>query len=85
MNPWGDVIAMAKAWCVTKSGGKALIGFPSGPFDSIEFNANRLYGPIMTPHIFANWNVEHTNLDLTQFDESCTYCYEPLYILSKVE
>ena len=49
------------------------------------FNANRLYGPIMTPHIFANWNVEHTNLDLTQFDESCTYCYEPLYILSKVE
>ena len=26
LNPWGDLIAMARAWCVLKPGGKALIG-----------------------------------------------------------
>ena len=30
LNPWGDVIAMAKAWCVSKPDAKALIGFPVG-------------------------------------------------------
>ena len=26
LNPWGDLITMAKAWCLTKLGGKFLIG-----------------------------------------------------------
>ena len=26
LNPWGDLIAMARAWCVLKPGTKALIG-----------------------------------------------------------
>ena len=26
LNPWGDLITMAKAWCLTKQGGKFLIG-----------------------------------------------------------
>lgn len=30
LNPWGDLIAMAKAWCITKTGGKALVGVPTG-------------------------------------------------------
>ena len=30
LNPFGDLIAMAKAWCVIKDGGKALVGVPSG-------------------------------------------------------
>jgi hypothetical protein len=31
LNPWADLIAMAKAWCLTKSGGRMLIGLPTGP------------------------------------------------------
>jgi hypothetical protein len=31
LNPWGDLIAMARAWCLVKPGGKALVGVPSGP------------------------------------------------------
>ena len=38
LNPWGDVIAMAKAWCITKPNAKALIGVPTGPTDKIIFN-----------------------------------------------
>ena len=26
LNPWGDLITMAKTWCLTKMGGKFLIG-----------------------------------------------------------
>ena len=31
LNPWADLIAMAKAWCLTKTGGRLLIGVPTGP------------------------------------------------------
>ncbi len=31
LNPWGDLIVMARAWCLVKPGGKALVGVPSGP------------------------------------------------------
>ena len=26
LNPWGDLITMAKSWCLTKLGGKFLLG-----------------------------------------------------------
>jgi hypothetical protein len=31
INPWGDLITMAKAWCLTKSGGRMMVGVPTGP------------------------------------------------------
>ena len=30
LNPWADLIAMAKAWCLTRTGGRMLIGVPTG-------------------------------------------------------
>ena len=30
LNPWGDLITMAKAWCALKPGGLALVGVPTG-------------------------------------------------------
>jgi hypothetical protein len=54
LNPWGDVLAVARAWCVTKPGGKMLLGIPTG-FDAIEFNAHRWYGEVRWPLITANW------------------------------
>ena len=30
LNPWADLIAMAKAWCVVKPEGLALVGVPAG-------------------------------------------------------
>ena len=26
LNPWGDLIAMARAWCVLKPGARAIVG-----------------------------------------------------------
>ena len=31
LNPWGDLMTMARAWCLTKPGGHAIIGVPTGP------------------------------------------------------
>jgi len=28
LNPWGDLITMARAWCMVKPGGFAAIGVP---------------------------------------------------------
>ena len=83
LNPWGDLIAMAKAWCLTKPDGKALVGFPVSEEDKIVFNSHKLYGPIMLSHIFANWKLEHTNLDLAKVVKNCDYCYQPLFVLRK--
>jgi hypothetical protein len=30
LNPWGDLITMAKVWCALKPGGRALVGVPAG-------------------------------------------------------
>jgi len=84
LNPWGDLIAMARAWCVLKPGGKALIGFPMGPGkDQILFNGNKNYGPVMLPHIFANWKQIHSELDYKKFYPPCPWCYQELFLVEK--
>ena len=60
-NPWGDRIAMAQIWCTLKKNGLALIGIPLKDSDRILFNGSREYGPIMLPHIFANFKVLWTS------------------------
>ena len=75
---------MAKAWCVTKPNGLALISFPSGPKDSISFNINKTYGPLMTSHVFANWQLVYTNLDYSMYLDECPFCYEAFYVLKRV-
>lgn len=54
LNPYGDRQAIARAWCATKDGGYLVIGVPIGS-DTIEYNAHRVYGPVMFPHLVANW------------------------------
>ena len=54
LNPWGDRQAIARAWCATKPGGYLVIGVPYG-HDAIEYNAHRIYGEKMYPHLVANW------------------------------
>ena len=57
LNPWGDLIAMARSWCLVKPGGHALVGLPSGE-EVIGFNSHRIYGPqtyaqVSTSHTFS--------------------------------
>ncbi len=43
LNPWGDLLTMAKIWCILKDEGKALVGFPIASRDQLVFNAHRYY------------------------------------------
>jgi len=52
--PWGDILAIARGWCVTKTGGDLVIAVPTGP-DELMFNAHRRYGPARYPLLVSNW------------------------------
>ena len=85
LNPWGDLIAMARAWCLIKAGGKALVGLPSGP-DMMGFNSHRIYGRSMYAQLFANWEVEFTNVDFSRNDGvNCYSCFQFVHALKRVE
>lgn len=56
LNPWGDMIAVARAYCVTKPGGFLGLGMPSdNRKDEVIFNEARSYGPIRWSLISTNW------------------------------
>ncbi|XP_061175920.1 uncharacterized protein LOC133184862 [Saccostrea echinata] len=56
INPWGDIIAIARAWCVTKTGGSLTIGVMyDNEKDYIRYNADRYYGKIRYPYLATNW------------------------------
>lgn len=74
---------MGKAWCLLKSGAQALIGVPTAPQDKIIFNSHKLYGPIMYPHLFANWKQVYTDLDYSLYSDRCNFCYQPLVLLER--
>ena len=53
LNPWGDRQAVATAWCASKASAKLLMAVMTGD-DMIQYNAHRIYGKIMHPHLVAN-------------------------------
>lgn len=83
MNPWGDLIAMSRAWCAMRPGAKALVGVPTGP-DTLSYNSHRIYGPLLYSHLFANWKQVYTETDYEEFRENCNHCYQPLHIVEKM-
>ncbi|XP_062603652.1 uncharacterized protein LOC134265465 [Saccostrea cucullata] len=56
LNPWGDIIAIARAWCVTQRGGSLTIGVTyDNEKDYIRYNSERWYGKIRYPYLATNW------------------------------
>jgi hypothetical protein len=57
LNPWGDLQTIARAWCITKPGGCMVLGVPDDEpnADTIQFNAHRVYDPLMYMHLTAKW------------------------------
>ena len=85
LNPWGDLITMARAWCILKPGARAIVGVPAGK-DTVCFNAHRFYGPIMLPHLFANWDQIYSSVkDAAVFEkvDCIDYSLQPLHVLEK--
>lgn len=79
INPWADIITMARSWCVLKPGGRALVGVPTAK-DKICFNGNKFYGPLFYNQVFTNWNQLHTEID----PEKLTYEAECLSFKDRI-
>jgi Caenorhabditis protein of unknown function, DUF268 len=54
LNPWGDILSLARCWCVAKDDALLLMGVPVGK-DVVQFNAHRIYGNVRMPLLTANW------------------------------
>ena len=56
LNPWGDVLEIARAHCVCKPHGSLVIGVMiNDGIDALEFNAHRVYGSARWPYLASNW------------------------------
>ena len=54
LNPWGDIMSVAEAWCVSGPSAKLALAVPTSVslgLDVIEYNAHRSYGPLMYPYL----------------------------------
>ncbi len=89
LNPWGDILALARAWCVTKPGGGLYLGLPTGQ-DDIWFNIHRMYGKVRWPLITVNWmqldGADHTTQQFElEFDEDTAQRGGSGFLFQKVE
>jgi len=63
LNPWGDIVTIGQAWCVSTPDAHLVLGVPtdvvrkdgSSGEDNIVFNAGRIYGPKLYPNLVTNW------------------------------
>ena len=83
LNPWAGIIALAKLWCMLEPGTKMAIGLPAGP-DTVVYNRAKVYGPVMTAHLLANWrSLVPPEVDMGLYNAKCLTCYIPIRVLEK--
>ena len=54
LNPWGDIMSVAEAWCVSGPSAKLAMAVPTSVSlgkDILAHNAHRIYGPLMYPFL----------------------------------
>ena len=54
LNPWGDILAVTRAWCIAKPKAFMWIGVPTGD-DKVFYNWHRVYGKTRWPLLAINW------------------------------
>jgi len=82
LNPWGDTLALAQAWCVSKPDAQLAVGVPyvkTG--DRIEYNAHRVYGPVMYPFLATNWEAVWVEDDSKR--TAAEGLYQPYFVFKK--
>jgi hypothetical protein len=54
LNPWGDILTVMRAWCLSKPDARMYLALPTGE-DLVEHNLHRVYGKYRWPLVSANW------------------------------
>jgi len=68
LNPWGDILAVARGWCITQPKGFMWIAVPTGR-DRVFYNWHRIYGPKRWPLLGINWRQVGKDVTWTTVDE----------------
>ena len=57
LNPWGDILSVAQAWCASTPDAKLAIAVPTAVTgkDAILYNGAKIYGPRLYPFLVTNW------------------------------
>jgi len=85
LNPWGDILTIARAWCVTTDNAKLMIGVPVGGKDLIQFNAHRIYGPVLYPYLVTNWKfIWSSQGSFVPGPDQADGVYQPVYLFEKI-
>jgi hypothetical protein len=85
LNPWGDLMAVARISCVIKDDGLLFLGVPSGK-DCVCFNAHRIYGRVRYPFLVTNWKKidSFTSRDVHFHETKCSAYEQRLLAFQKV-
>jgi len=73
LNPWGDILAVARGWCTTLPHAWLVIAVPMSwvrdgtepqspqeaqDVEGLYFNNQRVYGPVRYPYLVTNWHFQ---------------------------
>jgi len=59
LNPWADVVSVARMRCVLRKGGLLILGLPTlNTGDSLFYNQHRSYGLVRWPLVLQGFRVE---------------------------
>jgi len=90
LNPWGDIIQVAQAWCVSNKEAVLALGVPtmvSRGSDINAFNVHRIYGPVMYPFLTTNWRFQWPTAENDRVDlhpEQDPVMFSPVFVFEKV-
>jgi len=100
LNPWGDILAIAESWCVTSPEAFLALSVPTrvifstGPgSDILEYNAHRIYGPVMYPFLTTNWHFVFPSKDSDRVNPASSaagqngelWSWSPVFVFKKYQ
>ena len=86
LNPFGDLEALARINCLLKPGGILFLAVPMG-FDTVVWNAHRVYGMSRLSLLLSFWEVVDllgNTIDISNPSTMGQYVYHPMWVLRKI-
>lgn len=83
LNPWADILSIARSWCVVKADGFLALGIPTGK-DQIEFNAHRIYGQARWSIMTRNWKqIDGDDHTFSEYDFMGVGADQPVFLFRR--
>lgn len=72
LSPWADVVAVARAWCVSVPDAPLILGVPGCRYglDHMDWNGHRNYGRLRLSVLLQNFRFENVT-DVDSDDNKC--------------